>query len=410
MSRLKIAFLSYRSDPFSGGQGIYLKNLSEALADRGHEITVFSADPLPDLKENIRLIKVDTPGYFETFEFNKRLKIFRDLKKNRIEFLDFFKTCSGTFTEPIFFGERLAVNEVFAKEAKTFDIFHDNQSLSKYPEILNKKLVTTLHHPIHVDRDIDLENEKDFLMRFAIRRWYSFLNFQKKNIKNIKVIISPSESSKFDIHKFFQCPMEKIEVIWNGIELSEHKFTNRIHINNNLVTIVSADVPMKNLKTIIKAISHVKNKIPNIRLTIIGDLREENKTLIDKFGLQKNIKFKKKLSRPELISTLKDSDIGISGSLYEGFGFPLIEMISTGLPVITSNRGSLPELAGNSGLTFEANSSTDLSEKIINLIKDNSLREELIVSAKKRRDDFFGWDEYAKKLELIYQNVISGNI
>ncbi len=167
---------------------------------------------------------------------------------------------------------------------------------------------------------------------------------------------------------------------------------------------------MKNLKTIIKAISHVKNKIPNIRLTIIGDLREENKTLIDKFGLQKNIKFKKKLSRPELISTLKDSDIGISGSLYEGFGFPLIEMISTGLPVITSNRGSLPELAGDSGLTFEANSSTDLSEKIINLIEDNSLREELIFSAKKRRDDFFGWDEYAKKLELIYQNVISGNI
>ena len=75
MSRLKIAFLSYRSDPFSGGQGIYLKNLSEALADRGHEITVFSANPLPYLKENIRLIKVDTPGYFETFEFNKRLKI-----------------------------------------------------------------------------------------------------------------------------------------------------------------------------------------------------------------------------------------------------------------------------------------------------------------------------------------------
>ena len=161
MSRLKIAFLSYRSDPFSGGQGIYLKNLSEALADRGHEITVFSANPLPDLKENIRLIKVDTPGYFETFEFNKRLKIFRDLKKNRIEFLDFFKTCSGTFTEPIFFGERLAVNEVFAKEAKTFDIFHDNQSLSKYPEILNKKLVTTLHHPIHVDRDIVLLFNKE---------------------------------------------------------------------------------------------------------------------------------------------------------------------------------------------------------------------------------------------------------
>ena len=67
-----------------------------------------------------------------------------------MDYFDFFETCTGTFTEPIFFGERLALNEVFAEEAHTFDIFHDNQSLSNYPKIINKRLVTTLHHPIHV--------------------------------------------------------------------------------------------------------------------------------------------------------------------------------------------------------------------------------------------------------------------
>ena len=410
MSKLKIAFLSYRSDPFSGGQGIYLKNLCEALVKRNHDITIFSGSPLPDVPKNIRLIKVETPGYFETFSFRERLKIFKEQNKSRMDYFDFFETCTGTFTEPIFFGERLSLNKVFAEEAHTFDIFHDNQSLSNYPKIINKRLVTTLHHPIQIDRDIDLDNEKDFFMRLAIRRWYSFLSFQKRNIKNIKAVISPSESSKLDIQKYFNCPEEKIKVIWNGIDLSDHQFNIKEGHTNNLVTIISSDVPMKNLKTIIKAVALVRNDVPGIKLTIIGDLREENEKLIKNLDLQRNINFKNKLSRSDLIETLNNSDIGISGSLYEGFGFPLVEMISSGLPVITSNKGSLPELASDAGLIFEATSSSDLADKIKNLIKQNDLRQKLINNARNRRDDFFGWDEYAKRLEIVYQNIIRGNI
>tara|TARA_Y100001970_G_scaffold24621_1_gene29424 strand:- start:114 stop:1097 length:984 start_codon:yes stop_codon:yes gene_type:complete len=327
-----------------------------------------------------------------------------------MDYFDFFETCTGTFTEPIFFGERLALNQVFAEEAHTFDIFHDNQSLSNYPKIINKRLVTTLHHPIHVDRDIDLDNEKDFFMRLAIRRWYSFLSFQKRNIKNIKAVISPSESSKSDIQKYFDCPEENIKVIWNGIDLSDHQFNTKEELTNNLVTIISSDVPMKNLKTIIKAVALARNDVPDIKLTIIGDLREENEKLIKNLDLQRNIEFKNKLSRLDLIKTLNNSDIGISGSLYEGFGFPLVEMISSGLPVITSNKGSLPELASDAGLIFEANSSSDLADKIKNLIKKNDLRQRLVNNARNRRDDFFGWDEYAKRLEIVYQNIIRGNI
>ena len=410
MSKLKIAFLSYRSDPFSGGQGIYLKNLCEALINRNHDITIFSGNPLPNVPENIRLIEIETPGYFETFTFKERVKIFSQLSKSRMDYLDFFETCTGTFTEPIFFGERLSANKTFVEEAHTFDIFHDNQSLSNYPKIINRRLITTLHHPIHIDRDIDLEMEKDFFMRLAIRRWYSFLGFQKNNIKNIKSIISPSESSKSDIKKFFNCPEEKINVIWNGIDLSDHKLSTRVGFNANLVTIISSDVPMKNLKTIIKAIALVSNEIPDIKLTIIGDLRKGNEELIKKLDLRNNIVFKNKLTRSELVKTLNNSDIGISGSLYEGFGFPLVEMISTGLPVIVSNKGSLPELAGNAGLMFDATSPSDLADKIRNLVNENDLRQKLIDNAKIRRDDFFGWDEYAKRLETVYRSIIRGNI
>ena len=71
MTKHKIAFLSYRSDPYSGGQGVYLKNVCEALAKFGHEITIYSGNPLPRVADNISVIEVETPQYFDTFDFGK---------------------------------------------------------------------------------------------------------------------------------------------------------------------------------------------------------------------------------------------------------------------------------------------------------------------------------------------------
>ena len=180
MKKLKIGLLSYRSDPFSGGQGIYVKNVSEALLNRGHEVTIFSGKPLPVVDERIKVVEIITPGYFETFNSLERFKIFQAQEKTRLNLWDFIETFTGTFTEPIFFGDRLLQNKEFANSADSYDVFHDNQSISGYPDSITKKLVTTLHHPIHVDRDIDLENESSFLNKLSIKRWYSFLNLQKK--------------------------------------------------------------------------------------------------------------------------------------------------------------------------------------------------------------------------------------
>ena len=90
MPSLKIGLLSYRSDPFSGGQGIYLKNVAEALVQRNHEVTIYSAKPLPIVSSDVRIVEIDTPGYFETFDPLERLNIFRSRTKNQMEILDFF--------------------------------------------------------------------------------------------------------------------------------------------------------------------------------------------------------------------------------------------------------------------------------------------------------------------------------
>ena len=411
MRKLKIAFLSYRSSPLSGGQGIYLKHVCEALVKQGHEITVFSGKPLPILDNNIYVEEVDTPGYFETFLFKDRVEIFKAQKhKSPLEIEDFLKTLLGVFTEPIFFGQRLSENKKFKELKDSFDIFHDNQSISQYPRFMHEKLVTTLHHPIHVDRDLDLRFEESFLSRLAIRQWYSFLNFQKKSLKQSRLVITPSHNSKKDIQKYFDVNPDAIEVIWNGINTLEYKNSTESDFKYRLISIVSSDVPMKNLSNLLKGFALAKNKEPKLSLTVVGDIREKNKNLISSLGLDSSIHYRSKVSNEELLSELRSSDIGISASLYEGFGFPLVEMISCGLPVIVSERGSLPELMGEAGLSFNPDDAKDLCAKIMKMVNDVQLREDSIQRSIQRRGDFFGWDEYAMKLTELYQKITNGYI
>lgn len=411
MKKLNLAFLSYRSSPLSGGQGIYLKNVCESLTKIGHKVTVFSGTPLPELNETIRLIQIDTPGYFETFDFNERLKIFLSLpQKNYTELDDFFRTMSGAFSEPILFGKRLVNNKEFQSLSSSFDIFHDNQSISKYPAFMHNKLITTLHHPIHIDRDLDLKYEKNFFSRMAIKRWYSFLGNHEKNLRQSRLIITPSNCSKTDIERFFKVSRKNIEVLWNGINKINFDVSAKKEFEYKLVTIVSSDVPMKNLSNLIKGFSIAKKTKKGLTLTIIGDIRDKNKELIDHLNLTSSINHKPKIPNKELVAELQKSDIGVLASLYEGFGFPLIEMMSVGLPVIVSNNGSLPELMGDAGLTFNPEDITDLAKKIIQICDDAYLRENLVSLSIQRRDDFFDWDEYAMKLTKLYQKVINGYI
>ena len=316
----------------------------------------------------------------------------------------------GVFTEPIFFGQRLSENKKFKELKDSFDIFHDNQSISKYPRFMHKKLVTTLHHPIHVDRDLDLRFEESFLSRLAIRQWYSFLDFQKKFLKQSRLVITPSHNSKKDIQKYFDVNPDVIEVIWNGINTLEYKNSTESDFKYRLISIVSSDVPMKNLSNLLKGFALAKNKEPKLSLTVVGDIREKNKNLISSLGLDSSIRYRSKVSNEELLSELRSSDIGISASLYEGFGFPLVEMISCGLPVIVSERGSLPELMGEAGLSFNPDDAKDLCAKIMKMVNDVQLREDSIQRSIQRRGDFFGWDEYAMKLTELYQKITNGYI
>ena len=101
---MKIGLLSYRSNPYSGGQGIYIRHLSKALSKLGHEVSVISGQPYPELDDSINLIKLPGLGLFESGDRFSAFKI--SFFWNLLNFYEWFTVMTGGFPEPYAYGRR----------------------------------------------------------------------------------------------------------------------------------------------------------------------------------------------------------------------------------------------------------------------------------------------------------------
>ena len=319
MKKLKIAFLSYRSKPFSGGQGIYVKYLSKALYDLGHEIDVFSGPPYPDLDPKIKLVKIPSLGLYE-----KKSK-FYDVNPikllNPINLFEWLSVNSGGFPEPYTFGKR--IKKTLKQSLNEYDVIHDNQSLAYELLFFQKKkpLVTTIHHPISLDLAYQLQSTNDIFLKLLMRRWHSFLVMQKFVAKRLKKIVVPSNSSIDDTKDEFCVDKNKMERVMNGIDLNVFYPDSKIQkIPFKLVTVASADVPLKGLDYLLKALSDLAEVYPDISLSIIGEQKKGGHTerLIKKLNLEKRVNFFSNLTQEELRKTYCEAELAIIPSLYEG--------------------------------------------------------------------------------------------
>ena len=347
--KLKIGLITYRGNPSSGGQGIYINYLSRALSDLGHEVTVISGPPYPEIRKDIKLVKIPSLDLF-----SKKNK-FLDVKFSKLFSLNNLKEWisanSGGFPEPHTFGPRL--KKFIEENVGQFDVFHDNQTLCKELISLqqNYPLVTTIHHPITKDLEFQLKSTNDFFLKLLIKRWHSFIPTQIKVAKKLKKIVVPSESSGKDVVKDFSLKQERIEVVRNGIDLSFFYPSEKPYENYKILSIASSDVPMKGLDFMIKAFPKIKKNYPMAKLSVLGKIREEGHTarLINSLDLKDDINFISDLSHSELREQYCSSHVVVIPSLYEGFGFAAAEAMACGVPAVVSDGGSLKEIIGEAG-------------------------------------------------------------
>ena len=409
MQQLNIAILSYRSAQFGGGQGVYVKDISYNLNQMGHKVDVISGPPYPNLDSRINLIKLPGLNLFETFSFKDRLyKFFKKKNKTLNDWYEFISVLFGGFPELKTFGDRA---NKFLIENNQYDIIIDNQSLSYGMLEIQKRfpLIEIIHHPITYDFKYELAASKKIKYKISRYRWYSFLKMQKKVAPKLKSIISPSKSSKNGIIQEFNCKEETINIINNGLDANEFIPIKEIkRIPFRLITTASADVPLKGLDYSLKALEILKKEFPKIHLVVIGAPKKNGHTerLIKKLKIKEIITFKSNLTKREISEEYSKSSISIVSSLYEGFGYPVIEAMSCGTPLVATNISSIPELVGGYATLIDPKNEEALAESIRKILSDYESFLEIAIKGREHIVKTFNWDKIVKEYESIILKTI----
>jgi len=406
---LRICLLGYRSHPYGGGQGIYIKYLSKALVNAGHSVDVISGEPYPHLDPRVKLIKMPGLNLFECPTHHA----FALRPKHLLSWADFFEWWSmltGGFSEPYCFGRRVA--HYLKDKRDHYDIVHDNQSLSYGLITLQKQgwpVVATFHHPITYDLRISLQAEPDWRLRLLKRRWHWFLNMQKKVVRKLKHVVTVSECSRNDIAKDFGVDKNRIDLIYNGIDTDE--FAPTVGVTREKFRIMctaSADQPLKGMKYLIEALYLLKEEYPQLTLLVVGKPREDGYIvkLIKRLHLQDRVQFVSGISTEALVRYYSEATLVVCPSLYEGFGLPAGEAMACEAPVISSNGGALPEVVGDAGIIVPKADRKALAVAIKDLLDHPEKRAQLGKAGRQRILESFCWNKAAQQFTRYYQRML----
>ncbi len=406
---LRLAYLSYRSKPTVGGQGIYTRHLTKALVDLGHSVEVISGQPYPVLDERIGLTKLPSLDIFND-QYPGRFPAYWEIK-SLADVLEVATFSTGTFPEPLAFSYR-AYQELKGR-VNEFDLVHDNQCLGYGILAVDKILPTlvTLHHPITVDRRLEVEAAPNFRKRLSVGRWYSFVKMQGRVAQRMPRIVVVSENSIDDIHTDMGVERERMRLVHVGVDPDLFKPMPEVtRIPGRLITTASADVELKGLRFLLEAMAKIRAE-RDVSLTVIGRAKEGGKSaeLIERLGLADHVQFITGVPDERIVELYAESELAVVPSLYEGFSLPAVEAMASATPLVATTGGALPEVTGVDGETVLRCEPGDVDSLVIALkrgLEDPDLRAKLGPAGRERVSRLYTWRHTAERTVEQYREVL----
>ena len=406
---LKLAYLTYRGKPHVGGQGVYTRHLTKALADLGHTVEVFGGQPYPVLDERIELTKLPSLDLFND-HYPGRFPAFWEFK-TREDFLEIAQYLTGTFPEPMAFSAR--VHRHLKPRIGEFDLVHDNQCLGYGIVKIEAMMPTivTLHHPITRDRILEMDASPNWWKRWSIGRWYGFVKMQGKVASKMPRIVVVSENSIQDIHTDMGVELDRMRLVPVGVDPDLFKPVDTVeHTPGRLITTASADVALKGLSFLIEAMSKLRADGRDVTLTIIGKPKPgKTMDLIDERGLVPHIDFVSGVSDERIVELYSEAELAVVPSLYEGFSLPAIEAMCSGTALVATDGGALPEVTGTDGdtvLRCKAGDAEDLAAAIRRGLDDPELRARVGANGRRRVLERWTWRRCAELTVEQYREVL----
>ncbi len=406
---LNICLLTYRGNPSCGGQGIYIKHLSKALRELGHNVDVVSGPPYPNLEDGVTLHRIPSLDLYNP-ENLFRVPTLRELT-SPINLLEWLDVSSGGFPEPLTFSIR--AYRFLRQRPGYYDIIHDNQCLA-YGILKIKEMglptVATIHHPITVDRETEIKSAEVWWKKLKVMRWYTFIGMQKRVTKRLSHIITVSDRSKQDISKEFSVPTHRFRVIANGVNTDIFYPLNGIKRDENHIMVTnSADTPLKGLRFLLEALVAIRKTKRDVRLTVIGKPKKGGviERLVRDLGVSSNVHFTGRIRDDEFAHYYAKATIAVVPSLYEGFGLPAGEAMACKVPVISTTGGALPEVVGDAGILVPPGNAKELEKAILFLLDHPEERKRLAEKGYNRVMKHFTWRNAALKHLDVYREAIN---
>ncbi len=405
---LRVCLLSYRSKPHCGGQGIFLRHISRELAALGHHVEVYSGQPYPELEPGPRLIELPSLDLYRDDDpfRTPHLREYRDW----IDVLEVAGMWTAYFPEPLTFSLRAL--RALRQRVGDFDVVHDNQVLA-YGNLgiarLGLPVVTSIHHPISVDRRIELAAARGW-RKIPKWRWYSFVRMQARVARRIGPVITGSESSRADILRDFKVPPTSVRVVPLGVDTRLFRpRPDRARVPGRIVAVASADSPVKGVATLLRAYAKLAAE-RDVTLTVVSKLVPDGPTerLLGELSLTGQVRFVSGISDAELADLVGSAEIAVVPSLYEGFSLPAVEHMAAGTPLVASRTGALPEVTGDAAMLVTPGDAEELCAALRTLHDAPALRAELSRAALARVAERFAWSAVARATVAEYRRAIAG--
>ena len=404
---LRIALLSYRSKPHCGGQGVYVRHLSRELVALGHTVEVLSGPPYPELDPGVALTAL--PGldlYREPDPFRvPRLREFR----SPLDVLEFLLMCTAAFPEPLTFSLR-AWRELRGRTERP-DVVHDNQTLGYGLLLLQRAgfpVLATVHHPITVDRAVDLAAAKGLRRQVSVRRWYSFLRMQLRVVRRLPALLTVSQSSYADIVRDFAVEPGRLTVVPVGVEHEVFVPPGTPRVRGRIVATASADVPLKGVVPLLEAVAKLRTE-RDVELLVVGSARKggEVARTVARLGLEDAVRFVSGLTERQLVDVFGSAHVGVVPSLYEGFSLPAVELMSCATPLVVTTAGALPEVVGDAALSVAPGDAEALAAALGRVLDDDELADRLGRQGRARVIELFTWRAVAERTVAWYRAHLS---
>ncbi len=240
----------------------------------------------------------------------------------------------------------------------------------------------------------------------------------EKSISKADVIIVPSNSTKKDILHYCGIKSSKVKIVNYGVErrfrpigdVEAYRLENSLPLK--MILNIGTLEPRKNVISLIRAFKKLKVKgLKDYKLVIVGDkgwLYNRIFKEIESSNMRNEVLFPGIIKDDDLPMLYNCADIFVYPSLYEGFGLPILEAMACGIPVITSNTSSLPEVVGEAGIMVGPTDINSLCEAMYNVLTNNELRQHLS-SKGLERSKLFSWEDTARKILEIYKETLLEN-